>query len=181
MTEGMTADAAMNARIIGPGMIDFNGFFRPTALAAERPLDDPLQLGQPAVLSTTAGAGAPLFRGRRRHARGRRLSLAPGPLAPADPDRAARAERIERRALHARPRRESVRARYERGAPEPAQLRRHGAPVGGTVPLRADRRRRARRARAHPRRRVAVNRGGGLFARRQPRAEAGRSGTVPPT
>src|SRR5258708_16589507 len=135
MTEGMTADAAMNARIIGPGMIDFNGFFRPTALAAERPLDDPLQLGQPAVLSTTAGAGAPLFRGRRRHARGRRLSLAPGPLAPADPDRAARAERIERSALHPRPRRESVPPRYDSPAPHSHHLRQSTPPPTTPHPL----------------------------------------------
>src|SRR5258708_183826 len=172
MTEGMTADAAMNARIIGPGMIDFNGFFRPTALAAERPLDDPLQLGQPAVLSTTAGAGAPLFRGRRRHARGRRLSLAPGPLAPADPDRAARAERIERRALHARPRRESVRARYERRAPQSAQLRQYGAPCGRALSFGADRRRGARHPRADARRRAEDRRSGRVFPGGQPRAEA---------
>ena len=83
-------------------------------------------------------------------------------------------ERLERRALHARARREGVRARHERRTAEPAQLRRHRTSVGRAVPLGADRRRRARGRRADARRRADRHRRRGLLAGRQPRAEAGR-------
>ena len=90
-----------------------------------------------------------------------------------DARRAPWLERIERRALHARTRRQGVRARHERRAAEPAQLRRHGTSVGGVVSLGPDRGRGARRRRAHARRRPAGDRRGRLLAGRQSRAEAG--------
>src|SRR5437667_12166509 len=117
----------MNARIIGDAMIDFNGIFygifHATGVADQRPLDDAVPLGQPAILSAAPAAVAALFRRRRAHAGGRRLSLAAAAVGPADAPRAPWSERIERRALHARARRESLRARHERAAPESAQLR----------------------------------------------------------
>ena len=95
--------------------------------------------------------------------------------------RAARPQRLERRALHARHRRQGVRARHERRAAESAQLRRHRAPVGRPLSLGADRRREARDRRTDVRRRPDVNLRRRLLARRQPGIEARRRVRRPPT
>jgi predicted alpha/beta-fold hydrolase len=63
--------------MIGHGIIDFNEQFRArliqpfhsARLAAQRPLDDALQLGESAVLSRASGAAAALLRTWRRGAR----------------------------------------------------------------------------------------------------------------
>src|SRR5439155_22035544 len=78
------------------------GRFRAAPVAAERPPHDALQLGEPALFSGAAAAGAALLRRRARRARRRRLPLAGGPVAAHDARRAARPERVERRALPAR-------------------------------------------------------------------------------
>src|SRR5882672_8956122 len=85
------------------------GIFHAAAVADQRPLDDALQLGQPAVFSAAAAAVAALFRRGGADARGRRLPLAAAAMGPAHAPRAPWLERVERRALHARPRRESLR------------------------------------------------------------------------
>ena len=98
----------------------------------------------------------------------------PQPWDHADDSRAARPERVERRALHARHRHQGVRARHERRPAQSAQLRRHRASVGRAVSLRPDGRRPARRRGTERRRRPSGDRRRRLLARRQSRAEAGR-------
>ena len=96
--------------------------------------------GNPRYFPRLPAPVAPLLR-RRRTTRASlaRLPLAAASLGASDAHRPARPERIERRALHARHRRESVRPRHERRPPQSAQLRRHRASVGRAVSFRADR------------------------------------------
>src|SRR5207302_4644397 len=92
------------------------GLLRAETVAAWRPRDDVVQLGESATFSAAADAHPTLLRRRRSHARRGRLPLAAQAPRTADARRAARSERLERRALHTRPRRESVRPRHERRA-----------------------------------------------------------------
>ena len=117
--------------------------FVPRPSLTRRPPDDALRLGQSALLSPPAAADRPLLRRRRRRARAGALPLAAAAVGAPDAHRAARPERVERRALHARHRRQGVRARHERRAAQSAQLRRHRASVGRPVSLGPDRRRRS--------------------------------------
>ena len=83
--------------------------------------------------------GAALLRRRCRRARARPLLLAaPAARAPGH-SRTPRPRGILFGALHARAGRQGLGARLERRPAQPAQLRRHRAPVGGTVSLWPDR------------------------------------------
>ena len=131
--------------------------------------------GDPRHFPAAAAADDPLFRRRARLAR--RSRTATGSRGPGSTPTLV--------ALHGLNgssdahymkghRRQSVRARHERRPPQPAELRRHRAPVGRAVSLRPDRRPEVRDGGADRGRRPAVDRRGRLFAGRQPRAEAGR-------
>ena len=111
---------------------------RSSSFAGERTHDDALQLGQPALLPSPARTDPPLFRRRPRRAGRRRLSLAAAAVDMPDDPRAARPERLERRALHEGHRVEGLRARHERRPAESAQLRRHGASVGRPLSFGSD-------------------------------------------
>ena len=132
--------------------------------------------GAQAGVSGAAGAGSASVSASRqtrrswRAATGSRSARRARPLVVA-----ARPRRIERRALHAWPRRQGLAARLERRPAQPAQLRRHRTPDARALPLRPDR----RSARGHARagrtstgsRRVGDRR---LLARRQSGRETGR-------
>ena len=82
---------------------------------------------------------ARVLRRRARRPRARARPLAAGAARGADAAGAARPRRLEHGALHGRPRRQGVRARLQRRAAEPAQLRRHRVALGGPLSLRPDR------------------------------------------
>src|SRR5258708_8788825 len=103
-----------------------DGAFRAARVPTKWSSHDFVQLGEPARLSAAAEGGAAILRRRPGDACCRRLSLAGAAVDAPDVDRAPRLERIERRALHARTCRQSVRARHERGPAEPAPLPPHG-------------------------------------------------------
>ena len=142
-----------------------DGYLRAARIAARRPLDDPLQLGQPAVLSAAARADAALLRRRARCTRPRALSLAAAPMGMPGDHPASRAQRLERRPLHERDCRKSVRARLQRRPAQSAQLRRDGASGGGPVSFRPDSRREIRRPGARRHRRRPCNLDRGVLAR----------------
>ena len=138
-----------------------------------RPPADALRLGQAAPLSAAAAAGGALLRRRRRRTRAGALPLARPAAGPSDVPAAARPRGLELGALHGRHFRQGLGGRLERRPPQPAQLRRHRAPVPRPLSLGADARSAVRdagadRARRHPR-----DRHRRLLARRQSGAEAG--------
>ena len=93
---------------------------------------------KPRPLPTTARARGLLLRHRHRRARARALQLAAAARPGAGAVAAARPRGLEPGALHARHRGQGLGRRLQRRAPQPAQLRRHRAPVTGPVSLRAD-------------------------------------------
>ena len=111
---------------------------------------------------------------RRTRACSRTATGTPSRASTSDAHAAPRPRRVEHRALHARHGRQGVGRGLERGAAEPAQLRRHRAPVARPLPLGPDPRSAVRDARAHRHGRPAGGRHRRLLARRQPGAEAGR-------
>ena len=123
-------------------------------------------------------AEARLLPRRSRHRSARPLPLAAGADARAHRHPAARPRRVERRPLHARPRRQGVGPRLQRRAAQPAQLRRHRAPDARALSLGAHRRS-ARGDADAGRRRPAALRLRRLLAGRQPGAEARRRAEAP--
>ena len=116
----------------------FPSYAPPRALG-RRPQDDALRLGTPAPVSRSARrqssaismspptpACSRIVTGSGHRRRIATLIVLHG------------LEGLERRALHARHRRQSVGARLQCRAAEPAQLRRHRAPLARSLPLGAD-------------------------------------------
>ena len=101
------------------------------------PSHDHLHVGPAAALPPAAPTGTALL---RRRSDARVLALCywqPRPRDAATHARPARTRRVGHRSLHAGHGGQGLRARHERRAAQPAQLRRNRTPLGDAVPFRA--------------------------------------------
>ena len=130
-------------------------------------------MGQAAPLSAAAPADCPVLRRRCRRPGPRTLPLAPSSVRAPDHPPAARARGLEHGALHVRHLRQGLGRRLERGAAEPAQLRRHRAPVARPLSFGPHARSPVRPARADRSGSHVVDCDRRLLAWRQPDAQAG--------